>query len=418
LAAPPNPPSQARAWRVAFTHRDFNLFQIARLVSILGIQMQSVAIGWQIYAITGRPLDLAWVGLAQFVPAAGLSLVAGHAADRFDRRSLLLACHAAMAVLSLSLLFTARSSSSVASIYTVLIGIGVVRAFLGPANQSTLPTLVPAAHFGNAIAWGSSFWQIATVAGPLLGGVAYAAAGNAGWVYATAAACAVAAFVAVSAMHPRTDPPRSQSRRGSVWAGVRYVRENPVVLGAMSLDLFAVLLGGATALLPIYAKSILHLGPFALGALRSAPAIGAGLTAVALALRPIERRAGAKMFVGVALFGIATIAFGLSRSFALSLAMLVVVGATDMISVFVRSALVQLATPDAMRGRVSAVNMMFIGASNELGEFESGVTAHWFGTIPSVVMGGVGTLVVVALWAWRFPDLRKVDRLNDVVVEK
>jgi hypothetical protein len=219
-------------------------------------------------------------------------------------------------------------------------------------------------------------------------------------------------------MHPRTDPPRSQSRRGSVWAGVRYVRENPVVLGAMSLDLFAVLLGGATALLPIYAKSILHLGPFALGALRSAPAIGAGLTAVALALRPIERRAGAKMFVGVAIFGIATIAFGLSRSFALSLAMLVVVGATDMISVFVRSALVQLATPDAMRGRVSAVNMMFIGASNELGEFESGVTAHWFGTIPSVVMGGVGTLVVVALWAWRFPDLRKVDRLNDVVVEK
>jgi MFS family permease len=398
-------------WRAAFAYRDFNLFQVARLLSILGIQMQSVAIGWQIYAITGRPLDLAWVGLAQFVPAVGLSLVAGHAADRFDRRRLLLACHAAMASLSLALLFTARSGSSVAPIYVVLIGIGIVRAFLGPANQSTLPTLVPAAHFGNAIAWGSSLWQIATVAGPMLGGVAYAAAGNAGLVYATAAACALGALAAVSAMTARDHATRPPARRGAVWAGVRYVRENPIVLGAMSLDLFAVLLGGATALLPIYAKSILHLGPSALGALRGAPAIGAGLMAVVLALRPIERRAGAKMFFCVALFGVATIAFGLSRNFALSLAMLIVAGATDMISVFVRSALVQLATPDAMRGRVSAVNMMFVGASNELGEFESGLTAQWFGTTPAVVMGGVGTLVVVAFWAWWFPELRKVDRL-------
>jgi hypothetical protein len=203
-----------------------------------------------------------------------------------------------------------------------------------------------------------------------------------------------------------------------VWAGVKYVRENPIVLGAMSLDLFAVLLGGATALLPVYAKTILHLGPSALGALRSAPAIGAGLTAVALALRPIERCAGAKMFLCVALFGIATIGFGLSRNFALSLVMLILVGAADMISVFVRSALVQLATPDAMRGRVSAVNMMFVGASNELGEFESGLTAQWFGTTAAVVMGGVGTVVVVALCAWRFPELRTVDRMNDIVVEK
>jgi MFS family permease len=413
-----SPGPRPATWRAAFAHRDFNFFQVARLLSILGIQMQSVAIGWQIYAITGRPLDLAWVGLAQFVPAAGLSLVAGHAADRFDRRGLLLACHAAMASLSLALLFTARSGSSVAPIYVVLIGIGVVRALLGPANQSTLPTLVPAAHFGNAIAWGSSFWQIATVAGPMLGGVAYAAAGNAGWVYATAAACAVGAPAAVSAMRTRNGATRPPAQRGGVWAGVIYVRENPIVLGAMSLDLFAVLLGGATALLPIYAKSILHLGPSALGALRGAPAIGAGLMAVVLALRPIERRAGAKMFFCVALFGVATIAFGLSRSFALSLAMLIVAGATDMISVFVRSALVQLATPDAMRGRVSAVNMMFIGASNELGEFESGLTAQWFGTTPAVVMGGLGTLAVVAVWAWRFPELRKVDRLNDVVVEK
>jgi MFS family permease len=403
------------AWSAAFQHRDFNLFQAARLFSILGMQMQSVAIGWQVYSITGRPLDLAYVGLAQFFPAACLSLVTGHAADRFERRNILLVCHGAMAALSIALLFVARSGVAHATpIYAVLVGVGVARAFLGPANQSILPTLVPVAHFGNAVAWGSSLWQTATVLGPTLGGVFYAACRGPAAVYGAAAIGSLGAFAFVAAMRvvgPRAAQP--PSTRASLLAGVRYVRRNQIVLGAISLDLFAVLLGGATALLPVYARDILHLGPWALGALRSAPAAGAAVTAVALALRPIESRAGVKMFAGVAVFGIATLAFGLSRSFALSLLALAVAGAADMVSVFVRSALVQLATPDAMRGRVSAVNMVFIGASNELGEFESGVTAQWLGAVPSVVVGGVGTLIVVALWAWRFPALRRIDRLTD-----
>jgi MFS family permease len=402
-------------WSAAFQHRDFNLFQGARLFSILGMQMQSVAIGWQVYSITRRPIDLAYVGLAQFFPAACLSLVTGHAADRFERRKILLVCHAAMASLSVALLLVTRAGvSRVAPIYLVLVGIGVARAFLGPANQSILPTLVPAVHFGNAVAWGSSFWQTATVLGPTLGGVFYAAFGGPTAVYGLSALSSVCAFVFIAAMRsvgPRA--PRSPATRASLLAGVHYVWENQIVLGAISLDLFAVLLGGATALLPVYARDILHLGPWALGALRSAPAAGAALTAVALALWPIESNAGAKMFGGVAVFGVATIVFGLSRSFTLSLLALALAGAADMVSVFVRSALVQLATPDAMRGRVSAVNMVFIGASNELGEFESGLVAQWIGAVPSVVVGGVGTLLVVALWAWRFPALRDIDRLSD-----
>ncbi len=274
-----------------------------------------------------------------------------------------------------------------------------------------MPTLVPVEHFGNAVAWSSSSWQIATVVGPTLGGVLYAASNGAGGVYATASACSVVAFALIAAM--RAVAAAAPSARASIFAGVQYVRSNPIVLGAISLDLFAVLLGGATALLPVYARDILHLGPWALGALRSAPAAGAALTGVLLALRPIERGAGLKMFAGVAAFGVATIVFGLSRSFGLSLAALAIIGASDMVSVFVRSALVQLATPDAMRGRVSAVNMVFIGASNELGEFESGVTAQWLGPVGSVVVGGVGTLVVVAVWMWGFPELRRINRLDD-----
>jgi MFS family permease len=411
-------PGEARAervpWAAAFGHRDYRRFQAARLLSVLGMQMQSVAIGWQIYSITGRALDLAWVGLAQFFPAAGLSLVTGHVADRVDRRAILVVCHGAMALLSVALMLVARGgSASVAPVYAVLVGIGVARAFLGPANQALLPTLVPPEHFGNAVAWGSSLWQGATVLGPMLGGVAYAAFAGAAPVYAAAAGCALGALALVSTMRARPMASRGPATRASVLAGVKYVWTNEIVLGAISLDLFAVLLGGATALLPIYARDILHLGPWALGALRAAPAAGAAATGVVLAFRPIERRAGAKMFAGVALFGAGTIAFGLSKTFAPALGALVLIGAADMVSVFVRSALVQLATPDAMRGRVSAVNMVFIGASNELGEFESGVTAQWLGAIPSVVLGGVGTLLVVAVWIWRFPKLRDVDALDD-----
>jgi MFS family permease len=408
------------AWWAAFQHRPFNRFQTARLLSMLAMQMQSVAIGWQIYAITRRPVDLAWVGLAQFLPAVGLSLVTGHAADRFDRRAILLSCHGAMAALSIGLLAITRGNvAHVTPIYAVLVGVGVARAFLGPANQSILPMLVPDEHFANAVAWSSSFMQAAMVLGPMLGGVVYAACGGPGAVYATAACASLGALALVAVVRPtKARGARAPATRASLLAGVRYVWSTPIVLGAISLDLFAVLLGGATALLPVYARDILRLGPLALGALRSAPAAGAAVTGVALAVWPIERRAGVKMFVCVATFGLATIVFGLSRSFALSLVALVVAGAADMVSVFVRFSLLQLATPDAMRGRVSAVNMVFIGASNELGEFESGLTAQWLGAVPSVVMGGIGTLLVVAVWAWRFPELRRVDRLNDVLAER
>jgi MFS family permease len=413
-----DPPPAPIPWRAAFGYRDFNCFQGARTCVMLGVQMQSVAVGWQIYAATGRPLDLAWVGLAQFLPAAGLSLITGHAADRLDRRHILMLCQAALGALSLALFAATRAGSGVATIYALLTGVGVARAFIGPATQSMLPTLVPVEHFGNAVAWSASFFQVATVVGPMLGGVLYGLSGGAGVVYAAAGTCMFLALTLVAAMaKTRAGLARAATTRASVFAGVRYVRRNPIVLGAISLDLFAVLLGGATALLPVYARDILRLGPWALGALRSAPAAGAAVIAVALARWPIKRRAGSKMLVCVAIFGAATIVFGLSRSFALSLAALVITGAADMVSVFVRSTLVQLATPAAMRGRVSAVNMVFIGASNELGEFESGVTAQWLGTVPSVVLGGIGTLVVVALWAWRFPKLAGVDRLDNLTPE-
>jgi MFS family permease len=409
----------------AFRHRDFNAFQTARTLAILATQMQSVAIGWQIYSLTRRPIDLAWVGFAQFLPGVCFSLLAGHAADRFERRHILLVCYAAMAAWQLVLFAAARHGGhDLAAVYTVLVCIGVTRAFQGPAQQSILPNLVPAEDFPSAVAWGSSLWQTAMVLGPSAGGLAYAALGGAAGVYTLASACSLAALALVATMRPvvarlggrnETVPRRSEPvTRTSLLAGVRYVWANEIVLGAITLDLFAVFLGGATALLPVYARDVLHLGPWALGVLRSAPAVGAAATAIVLAFHPIERRAGPKMLVCVAAFGAATICFGLSRDFVLSLFALFAVGASDMVSVFVRSALVQLATPDAMRGRVSAVNMVFIGASNELGEFESGVTAQWLGAVPSVVLGGVGTVAVVLACAWRFPKLRRVDSLTRI----
>ena len=405
-------------WWAAFAHPGFRLFQGARLFSVVGSQMQSVAIGWQIYSVTGRPLDLAWVGLAQFFPAVLLAPVTGHVADRFERRRVLMSAYFLLGVFSAALFALAGTRShDVFPVYAILVGVGVARAFQAPAGSSLLPALVPIEHFGNAVAWGSSFWQAATVLGPTVGGAVYAASGGAQLVYAIAATCSFVAFALVAAIRPvrpNAAPPREPLSMASLLAGVRYVRDNEIVLGVISLDLFAVLLGGATALLPVYASDILHLGPMGLGALRTAPAIGAAVTGVALALRPIEKSAGARMLWCVALFGAATVVFGVSKSFALSLVALVVVGASDMVSVYVRSALVQLATPDAMRGRVSAVNMVFVSASNELGEFESGVTAQIFGTVPSVVIGGLGTIAVVALWAWRFPHLRAVNRLDDV----
>ena len=398
--------------RAAFQHRDFRLFQAGRALSIVATEMQSVAVGWQVFELTHRPIDLGYVGLVQFLPGVLLSIPAGHTADRFDRRGVLLASYAACAVNSTLLFLQARiGSGSVLPIFGVLLSVGIVRAFSGPASQSLVPQLVPEAHFGNAVAWAASIFQVATILGPALGGLIYGWA-HARTVYASAALMYVVALGFIVMMHVRTG--RMEKRNVSIetlLAGFRYVWKEKIILGSISLDLFAVLLGGAVALLPVYAQEILHIGPRGLGLLRSMPAVGAALMAVLLAYRPLRKKSGAIMFIAVGIFGVATIVFGISRSVALSLVALFVIGASDMISVVVRSTLVQIATPPAMRGRVSAVNLLFIGASNELGQFESGITAQWMGAVPAVVAGGIGTLVVVGLWVWRFPQLRRLNRL-------
>ncbi len=378
--------------------------------------MISVAVGWQVYEATHRAINLGYVGLAQFVPAFGFSLAAGHAADRFDRARIVVACNVVLAVCALALAgIAARGVVGVAPIYVVLFFVGVARAFEGPAAQALVPGLVPPEHFPNAVTWGSTVWQVSTVVGPSLGGILYGAAHGAAWVYAVAGA--LLAMAAVVLLPVSGSPPPGDAQGVSlktVFAGFSYVRRHPVILGSISLDLFAVLLGGATALLPIYASDVLHVGPWGLGVLRSAPAVGAAGMAMGLAYRPLVRRAGPIMLTCVALFGAATIVFGLSHDFGLSFASLLVLGASDMVSVVVRSTVVQLKTPHDMRGRVSAVNMMFVVASSELGELESGLTAAWLGAVPAVVVGGLGTLLVVALYTVLFPDLRAVDRLDDV----
>jgi MFS family permease len=376
--------------------------------------MQSVAVGWQVYEITKRPLDLGLVGLAQFLPGILLFLVAGHAADRIPRKRIIVLCFAGFAICStLLLIFTMRGLHSVRPIYITLVLIGIVRAFNGPAGQAFLPLLVPEEHFPNAVAWGSSFFQAATIFGPTIGGILYGLSGGPEIVYGIAAAAFVIGVVLISFIRiAAVQRPRGAASLQSVLAGFHYVFENKLVLGAISLDLFAVLLGGAVALLPVYAREILNVGPWGLGVLRSAPGVGAVIMAVVLAHRPLQKRAGATMLWCVAGFGVFTIVFGLSHNIFLSLMSLLFIGALDMVSVIVRSTMVQLATPDEMRGRVSAVNMIFIGASNEFGQFESGITAQWFGTVPAVVFGGIGTLAVVATWAWLFPQLRRVNELT------
>jgi MFS family permease len=405
----------AGSTRSAFAHRDFRLYQGARLFMTLGVQMQSVAVGLHVYSLTQRPLDLGYVGLAQFLPALVLSLVTGDTADRHDRRGVLLCCYATMMTCALLLFGMARAGvTETWPLYIVLVLIGTARAFAGPAGQSLVPHLVPIQHLSTAVAWNSSVFQVGTIVGPAVGGVLYSAVHATG-VYLTCAVMMAAAAAMLALMRVRTG---RMEQAATSWqrllGGIRYVWRQKVVLGAISLDLFAVLLGGATALLPIYAQDILHTGPWGLGVLRSAPAVGATLIALSLAMFPLRRNAGVVMLVCVALFGVATVVFGVSSHLGLSVVALVVLGAADMVSVVIRQTLVQLATPPEMRGRVSAVNMVFIGASNELGEFESGVTAEWFGVVPSVVLGGVGTCVVVLLWAGLFPELRRIARADDV----
>jgi MFS family permease len=389
--------------------------QLARFSIVASTEMQSVAVGWQVYEITRRPLDLGLAGLAQFLPGILLFLVAGHVADRFERRKLIVLCYSGFALCSALLLFLSlRGVHSVYPIYVVLVFLGVVRSLNGPVSRALLPQLVPEEHFPSAIAWASSVFQFATILGPSLGGVVYAAFRGPSAVYALG--LVAAAFAVFSTLRIQTQSKqrlRETVTRETILAGLRYIWREKVILGSISLDLFAVLLGGSVALLPVYAREILQTGPWGLGLLRSAPGVGAAVMAVLLAYRPLRRRAGITMLWCVAGFGVATILFAVSRSLVISLAALFLVGATDMVSVIVRQMLIQLGTPDEMRGRVNAVDMVFIGASNELGQFESGLTAQWFGTVPAVVLGGIGTLAVTGLWAWWFPALRKADNLTD-----
>ncbi len=400
--------------RVAFRYPNFRLFMTARFLAIVSSEMISVAVGWQIYALTHRPLDLGLVGLAQFAPGVLLFLVSGHTADRHPRQSILRTCYAAFAVCSALLLaLTLRGISSAWPIYAVLLANGAVRSFNGAAGQSFLPQLVKPEHFPNAVTWSSSFFQTATILGPMAGGLIYGFAGSPAPVYACATVAYFIAVLLLAAM--RVDVPPRKSREepvGMILNGLRYIWRSKLILGCMSLDLFAVLLGGAVALLPVYADEILHTGPYGLGVLRAAPGVGAVLVAILLAHYPLRRRAGLTMLYCVGGFGVSTVVFGLSHNMALSLIALMLTGAFDMVSVIVRSTLVQLTTPDEMRGRVSAVNMLFIGASNEVGQFESGITAQWFGAVPAVILGGVGTIAIVLAWNWLFPALGRVDKLT------
>jgi MFS family permease len=408
----------------AFASRDFKRYQLARMVAILGAEAQSVAVAWQVYSITHRALDLGFTGLALFLPGLLFLLPAGHAADRFDRREIILLCYGLQVVCSCALLGLARSgTSSVLGIYAVLFAIGTGRAFSGPASAALIPHLVPEKHFVNAVTWGGAIFQFANIAGPALGGLLFTMPlvglaarmhlEGAGLVYVFTLATLGWFLVLVASLHAR--PGRMEHRDISVkvvLAGFQYMRRSGLLLGASTLDLFVVLLGGATALMPIFAHEVLHQGPPGLGLLRAAPAAGAVAMSLGMARFPFTRRAGRQLFASVGIFGAATVVFGLSRSLWLSLGALAAAGAADAVSVVIRGSLLQLATPIEMRGRVSAVNSLFIGASNELGAFESGLTAQWWGAVRATVAGGVGALAVAGVWAALFPSLRRADELT------
>ena len=365
------------------------------------------------YELTCKPISLGYAGLAQFLPGILLFLVAGLCADRFDRRKILMVCFASYATCSALLATVAHSGHvSVLTIYGLLALTGATQAIAGPAAQSLTPELVTAEHFPTAVAWGSTIFTASTILGPMLGGVLYGISRGPTVVYTVASAAYLNGLGMTLLMNIRAGSiEKKDPSLRAAFAGFRYVWDHKMILGCISLDLFAVLLGGAVALLPVVAKDILHTGPWGLGVLRSSPAVGAVVTALWVAHHPLEKRAGVKMLWCVAVFGVGTIIFGLSSNVLLSVAALLLVGGTDMISVVVRGTLVQLATPRAMRGRVSAVNLLFTGASNQVGQFESGFTAQWLGTVPAIVLGGLGAITIVAIWAWRFPELRRIENL-------
>jgi MFS family permease len=408
----------------AFGFRDFRRYQLARVTAILGAEAQAVAVAWQVYSMTHRALDLGYTGLALFLPGLLFILPAGHVADRFDRRQVILVCYSLQVVCTLALLLLTRAGlHSVFPIYLVLFFVGSARAFSGPASSALVPHLIPEEHFVNAVTWGGAIWQFSNITGPALGGLLFTlplshyvhdtALEGAGIVYVFNLGALGWFLVLVASLHVR--PGRMEHKAASlkvVMAGFQYMMRSSLLLGAGSLDLFVVLLGGATALMPIFAHEILHQGPRGLGLLRAAPAAGALVMSLVMARFPFRRRAGMRLFVCVAIFGAATVVFGLSHNLWLSMAALAVGGAADTISVIIRGSLLQLGTPPEMRGRVSAVNSLFIGASNELGEFESGLTAQWWGAVRATVVGGVGALAVAGVWAALFPGLRQADELT------
>lgn len=410
----------------AFRSRDFRLYQSARLMVIVGAEAQSVAVAWQVYAITHSALDLGLTGLALFLPGLFCVLPAGHVADRFDRRNIILACYGLQALCTATLLWlsltkTHISHGQVWPIYAVLVGIGIGRAFSGPASSAMLPSLVPKDHFVNAVTWGATIYQTANMTGPTVGGLLFTLQmtgmmtrwNGAAIVYAFTLVMLMGFLILVGMIETRGDGASNQAFNAqTVLAGLKYVWSTKLLLGSISLDLFAVLLGGAVALLPIFATDILHAGPRGLGLLRAMPSVGALAVSLLMVVKPIQRRAGWLMLVCVGLFGAATIVFGLSKNIWISLIALVIVGGSDMVSVVIRGSVLQLATPPEMRGRVSAVNWLFIGASNEFGEFESGLTAHWWGAVKAVVVGGIGTIAVMSAAAGLFPSLRRADALT------
>ncbi|WP_339763716.1 MFS transporter [uncultured Hoeflea sp.] len=405
-------PATAEDRFAAFRHRAFTFYFTARFLSSFALQIISVSVGWQIYDLTRDPFDLGLVGLIQFLPALVLILFTGAAADRYGRRTIMLISEITIGLSAAALVYFAwHGLTSPLPIFSVLLVIGISRAFFAPASQSLAPNLVPARDLPNAIAWNSTSWQTATIVGPVAGGLLYGL--GAIVPYLTALVFLALAIIALALVPPPLQRSRGQAQSWqTLVAGFSYVRNQKIVLGAISLDMFAVLLGGAVAMMPVFARDVLELGPWGLGFLRASPGIGAIGMALYLASRPIRRHAGRAMFIAVAVFGAATVVFGLSKSLPLTMAALIVMGASDMISVYVRQSLVQLWTPDELRGRVSAVNMVFIGASNELGEFRAGVMASLIGPVAAVVIGGAGTLAVALAWSMGFPQLRQIQSLD------
>jgi MFS family permease len=396
----------------AFQNRAFMKYWLSRLASSFAAQIQTVAVGWQVYDLTRDPLDLGFVGLSQFLPALLLVLVTGAVADRFRRRTIMAISIGVEALCAVALfVFIQMEIRSAVPIFAALVVFGTARAFYGPAQQSLVPNLVPAPVLSSAIALNSIAWQFATIIGPVAGGLLYGVSAEA--AYGTSAVLLIIAGILILLI-PR--PAQRILAEPATWervvAGFRYIWHEKIVLGAISLDLFAVLLGGATALLPVYARDILEVGPWGLGLLRSGPAIGAIVVAVYLTTRPLRDHAGIIMFLCVGIFGLGTIVFGLSTLVWLSIAALIVMGAADMVSVYVRETLIQLWTPDPVRGRVNAVNGVFVGASNELGEFRAGISAALIGAVPAVVIGGVGTVAVTVMWMYLFPALRRARHLS------